>query len=156
MSLWLDAGEVAFRNSSGTVRWSSNDKNLLITNTINSSFVINAKNPSGGSIISTETTNLGAVASNASVILGTYIDGSKTYTIGGDRVFYSSQARMINADAYQTWPTGVLMFASMVWYRLDITGGNLVATVNYSLPQLAAASPGTTIQVRALIGGFEF
>lgn len=156
MSLWLDAGEVSFRNASGSVRWSSNDKNLLITNTINSSFVINAKNPSGGSIITTETTNLGAVASNASVILGTYIDGSKTYSIGGDRVYYSAQNRMVNADLYQTNVTGVFMFGSMVWYRLDITGGNLIATVSYSLPQLAAASPGTTIQVRALIGGFEF
>lgn len=156
MSLILDAGEVSFSDSVGAIKWSSSDKNLKLLSFVSGSFVVNTKNPSGGSIIQTETTNLGAVPATASVIIGQYIVGSNTYAIGGDRVYRTNGALMINANAYETWPTGIAMLASAVWYRLDITGGNLIATVNYRLPQLATAITGATVQVRALIGGFEF
>lgn len=156
MSLDLSAGVVAFKNAAGGVNWSSSDKNLLLTNTINSSFNINAKNASSGAIVQTETTNLGAVAANASVIMGNYIVDGNVFTIGGDRFYLITRERMINLNAYQTYLTGTSMPARAVWFRLDITGGNLVATVNYRIPLLGASTPATTVQVRALIGGFEF
>lgn len=158
MSLILEAGEVAFANSAGTKRWSSNDKNLVLTNVISNSFVINNKTTTGAAIIQTETKNLGAVASNASIIWGNYIDSGRVAAIGGDRIAFASRENMINASSYQYNLSGASMFAKCVWYRLDITGGNLVASVFYRFP--AGSSPnftsGRTVQVRALIGGFEF
>lgn len=156
MSLDLSAGVVAFKNAAGGVNWSSSDKNLLLTNVINNSFPINAKNASGGSIIQTETKNLGAVAANASVIFGNYIVNGITYSIGGDRFYITGRERMINLDAYETSLTGASMVARAVWFRLDITGGNLVARVEYRIPQLGASVAAATVQVRALVGGFEF
>ncbi len=156
MSLDLQAGVVAFKNASGGDNWSSSDKNLLLTNTVSNSFPINAQNPSSGSIIKTETKVLGAVSANASVIMGNYIVNGQTFSIGGDRFYFLGRERMINLSSYETSTTGTSMVATGIWYRVEISGGNLISRVEYRLPQLGGATAAATVQVRALIGGFEF
>jgi hypothetical protein len=155
MSLVLESGLIEF-GAGATTRWSSADKNLLRTNFISSSFVINSKNPGSGSIIQTETTTLGPVATNASVIMGQYIVDSRTYSIGGTRIHFKGKDNMANAASYTRNLTGANIFSKAVWYWLEITGGNLIAKVEYRFPAGAAAFTGTTVQVRAIIGGFEF
>lgn len=153
MSLIAEAGLIEFGNPT---RWSSADKNLLRTNFISSSFKINNKNPASAQIIQTETTNLGAVAANASVIMGEFIVGGRVYSIGGTRIHYIARLRMSNAASYTTNATGLSLPAVGVWYWLEIVGGNLIAYVEYRFPAGAPAFVGTTVQVRAIVGGFEF
>lgn len=162
MSIDFNAGSVEFKDSAGTTNWSSADKNLLIVGAISSSFNINNKDCSSSSVIETEETNLGAVSPLASVIFGHYKIGNSVFSIGGDRTYYYANENMVNADAYQRTLTGTSMPAKHVWFRVELQGGFLKAFVFYRFPLLAFPASGndflggTTVQVRALIGGFEF
>jgi len=158
MSLILESGEVAFTGN-GTRRWSSNDKNLMLLQAVSSSFSINAVDRrQTTSLITSAETVLGTIPSNATFVIGHTILNGRRRSIGGDQIVVMGQETMQNASSYTaSTSTGVTTAASIIWFNVFISGTQLKALVSYRFPSAAKTLyAGATVQVRAMVGGFEF
>lgn len=158
MSLILDAGEIAFTGADGSRRLSSFDQNLRYSATIATAFTINAVDRrSAPQLISDVDIFLATVPANSNFILGHTIISGRKRSIGGDTMLFLARENMQNASTYNaaTGGTGVVCFASTIWYRVYISGTQLLARVSYRFPSAArAVYAGATVQVRAFVGVF--
>ena len=158
MSLILDAGEVAFANYTGTRVFSSNDVNFVISDYVPASFSIGSVNNSSGTTPyqTTITTNLGAVNSLATDVLGFYEIGGVIRQIGGTRIHYVKREFMDPTGVYRYYLTGSAYIADCVSFYFDISGGQLRANVQYDFPAGAQIPfTGTTVNVYAFVGIFN-
>jgi len=157
MSLILDAGEIAFTGADGSRRLSSFDQNLRFGATIATAFTINAVDRrSAPQLVSDVDIFLATVPANSNFILGHTIISGRKRSIGGDTMLFLAAENMQNASTYNaSTGTGVACFASTIWFRVYISGTQLLARVSYRFPSAArAVYAGATVQVRAFVGVF--
>jgi len=153
MSLTLEAGEVRLGD------WSSNDKNLLLPNSISASFSIAAVDRrEKAQLISDVETVLATIPAGSEFIIGHTIRNGRKYSIGGDQIVLLSTEKMQNAASYTaSTSTGVDAVASAIWYNIFISGTQLRVRVSYRFPSAAKALfAATTVKVVAMVGAFEF
>lgn len=143
----------------GGVTWDSDWQNLLITNSIKTSFVVDGVNNSNSVSphIVTQTNNLGAVHANANICFGIHKHHGRSYSIGGTHVIFSMQEPMSPTGDYWYYTTGDYQVADVIWYYFRITSGQLQVVVNYTFPAGAQWTfPTTTVDVYAFAGTFDY
>ena len=152
-------GRVIFKRGGTQPTWDSNDRNMLVTTVINTSYTIDAVNTFGSldSVERTQTKTLGAVHPLANVFMGSHIVAGDVMTLGGTHRVFSGLENMDPTGFYRTYLTGEQRLASCIWVNYKIEGGFFKVVINYLFPADAvSAFPGTTVKVLVWALTFDY
>lgn len=155
MTFYEEAGVVRFRNAAGTETLNSDEKQVVISQYVEASFVLASINNSSSSspVIRTDTITLASgLHASATAIEGWHESFGQVRSLGGTRLHYARTEHLDPTGVYRYYLTGSSPTASAVWFHFTVAGGVLQVIVNYRFPAGAQVPfTGTTVKVYAWV-----